>query len=448
MSWDVIARALFVDNGAAAGLAKFNSQIHEITKAAPGGARGLRTFETGLQTLALEAVGVQGPVGKLAEGLLRFGGGSTLILGAAAGIGLIAGAYKLAAAEAEHLKENNEKLAQSWRDVAAQGKPLVALGNQLQAAITKETAAQAEFNKLSQTAMGKTRGSPGEIALAETGLSQAQHDVAQIRGLFHAEQNRLISEANQRGQKWAQAFLKGVENLDLVSQLRTLALGGTAYNQQFGAMGRETGKLWAEAWLKAAEGMLDRGLDIQGHRLGTGLGSGLLTGKGGPKLEGALSPGFKPEKFPPREYFISDLEKSGGKAQPTRPDPARLAAEAVALLGALQQGGVAGILGAAGGLASTASGLKGLGGLGPVGIGLSVASGIFGMFDHSAERRHREQMAELTRIRENTTKRGEPGRQSFTFILNGKEISGAILQDVIYGYGRAARTNNLPVLPP
>ena len=72
-------------------------------------------LETGLQSLAFEAAGIQGPLGRVAEGFLRFGGGSALVLGAAAGLGLIAGAYKLAAAEAEQLQATNEKLAESWR---------------------------------------------------------------------------------------------------------------------------------------------------------------------------------------------------------------------------------------------------------------------------------------------------------------------------------------------
>src|SRR5262245_29091835 len=119
MAFDVLVRALFTDSGAAAGIAKLNAQLHEVTQAAPGGARGLRLFEGGLQTLAAQAIGIEGPIGRVAEGLLRFGGGSALVLGATAGIGAIAGAYKLANAEAEHLADTNEKLNQSWRNAVA-----------------------------------------------------------------------------------------------------------------------------------------------------------------------------------------------------------------------------------------------------------------------------------------------------------------------------------------
>src|ERR1043166_9669357 len=100
MAWDIVARALFTDNGATAGLAKLNAEIHDVAKAAPGGTRAFSVMERGLSTLAFEAAGVTGPMGRIAESLLKFGGGSTLVLGAAAGIGLIAEAWKASAAEA------------------------------------------------------------------------------------------------------------------------------------------------------------------------------------------------------------------------------------------------------------------------------------------------------------------------------------------------------------
>lgn len=126
-----------------------------------------------------------------------------------------------------------------------------------------------------------------------------------------------------------------------------------------------------------------------------------------------------------------------------------MAAAFVTAAGQFQRGGAAGILGGFGSLASGASLLKDAPSfLGPLGFGLSAAGTLFSMFDHSAERRQREMMDELRRIRQNTEHRGLPDKTSFTFLLNGKEISGAVLQDVIYGYNRAVRTNNLPALPP
>lgn len=135
-------------------------------------------------------------------------------------------------------------------------------------------------------------------------------------------------------------------------------------------------------------------------------------------------------------------EKGGQKAGIT------MAAAFVTAVGQFQQGGAAGVAGGFGSLVTGASALKGAPAiLGPIGFGLSAVGTLFSMFDHSAERRQREQMAELTRIRQNTDKRGQPDHISVTVLVNGKEVTGAILQDVMYGIRRAERTNAVPVLP-
>ncbi len=133
-----------------------------------------------------------------------------------------------------------------------------------------------------------------------------------------------------------------------------------------------------------------------------------------------------------------------GRQEPkTKLDYGAIAASSLALVGALQQGGAGGILSAGGGLIGS------LGkDFGPLGVGLTALGGVFSLFDHSQERRQKEMMAELTRIRQNTEKRDQPGRTSLTVLINGKEVSGAILDDVIYGIRRAERTNAIPVLPP
>src|SRR5262245_35519806 len=56
--------------------------------------RALNTLKGGMVSLAAQATGTSGPIAKLASGLLMFGGGSTLILGVAAGIGAISLAYR------------------------------------------------------------------------------------------------------------------------------------------------------------------------------------------------------------------------------------------------------------------------------------------------------------------------------------------------------------------
>jgi len=91
-----------------------------------------------------------------------------------------------------------------------------------------------------------------------------------------------------------------------------------------------------------------------------------------------------------------DIGRQGPKE---KPDYALIAASSVALMGALRQGGAAGILGAAGGVASQLGNIKSLAGtFGPIGIGLNIASGIFGLFNNEEDRRHKEMMAELRKI--------------------------------------------------
>jgi hypothetical protein len=466
MTWDIIARGLFVDNGAAAGIAKFNDQIHGVAKAAPGGTRGLNALEGGLRALAFEAVGVQGPIGRVAEGLLKFGGGSALVLGAAAGIGLIAGAYRLANAEAAKLAETNEKLTKTWGDLMARGHATVALQNELLAAVAEQTKAEKELASLKSVGgrLGITRllpSTPGEIAQAQANVDAAGRNVTILRNQLNQAHGQLAADAAKGGEKWATAFVEGISHLDPQSRIKTLLLA----RGQFEQIGGDAGDKWATAYLKAVNDrmagwsptprLMQPGLrgpfDIQGFDF-TGPGAAFRAAAGPTRslTVPTFGAGFA---LAPKEPFTFDaidrhISRFGTPEPPKRekPDYAAIAASSVALLGAIRQGGAAGILGGAGSVAMS---------LGknftPIGIGLNIASGVFGLFDHSEERRHREvmkQLEELTRIRQNTDKRGQPQRTSVTILVNGKEISGAILDDVIYGIRRAERRNAVPVLPP
>lgn len=77
--------------------------------------RGLDIAERGMRNLAFRAVGIEGPVGKVAEGLLLFGGGGPLVLGATAGLGAIALAMNLMGKEAAEARANLDSLVQTAR---------------------------------------------------------------------------------------------------------------------------------------------------------------------------------------------------------------------------------------------------------------------------------------------------------------------------------------------
>jgi hypothetical protein len=159
MSWDIIARALFVDNNAAAGLKKFNDQVHDVAKAAPGGTRGIRMFESGLRSLAFQAAGTAGPVGSAVGGLLQFSGGAGLVVGASIGIGLVGAAFKEMAADAKLAADNVEAAAKRIREsIAAAAKKAGGEGAEGVARFEQRIAeAQARLESLRTSPLGPQR---------------------------------------------------------------------------------------------------------------------------------------------------------------------------------------------------------------------------------------------------------------------------------------------------
>jgi hypothetical protein len=85
-------RGMQIADGA---VANFTNRTANATRAVEGTERGLRVAERGFQNLAFRLAGVEGPIGKITEGLLMFGGGSSLVLTVTAGLGAIALAYQV-----------------------------------------------------------------------------------------------------------------------------------------------------------------------------------------------------------------------------------------------------------------------------------------------------------------------------------------------------------------
>lgn len=118
------------------GMAQAEGTVNRFNTHVTGSGRGLAIMETGLRRLGFEAVGLKGPLGKVAEGLALFGGGSTLVLGVAAGLGAIALAMKLMGQEAEETQKRVEGLIKMARGggfgAETAQKPLEAQLGQLQ----------------------------------------------------------------------------------------------------------------------------------------------------------------------------------------------------------------------------------------------------------------------------------------------------------------------------
>lgn len=448
MTWDVVLRALFTDNGAAAGLAKLNDQIHGVAKAAPGGTRGFTMMERGLQTLAAEAIGVSGPIGKIAEGLLKFGGGSGLVLGAAAGIGVIALAYNALTKESREAAEAQVKLREELvRTAAVRAEAKVPetqkIGRDVSSArdeltrLNAERAARVAF--LTETSLASGQGTEALKEWLQTDTAIKKIDEARAALSLTLIQNQRAGVTATKEETEAKDKLLKVEQ----ERLRVAHLARIEETQ-------------SEISLYRGELRSRRPISFTSPAFGgfgTDTNDPLRTGRGTTFGQGLILDQFRGRIFgAPQPAVIGGLKPDTKDASWLKSGQL-IASGFFQAVTAIRGGGTAGIFGGLGGLATSASGIsgisKGLGDtLGLVGFVGSALGTVFSLFDHSQERRQREQMAELTRIRQNTDKRGQPDHINVTVLVNGKEVTGAILQDVIYGIRRAERTNAVPVLPP
>lgn len=426
MSFDLLLRAFFTDSGAGAGLAKLNAGIKDVEKASPGGARGLLAIERGLSTLAAEAVGIQGPVGRVAEGLLRFGGGTGLVLGAVAGIGIIGEAYKLSAAEAEKLSAAHDKLAASYDRVLARGKPQVQAQSEARDAVktARDELERLRNPSLSASVIGFI--TPGDIAQAQENYNAALRQQNQIRVEGMRAQDDAVASAGREAMALeltnairARAIETGAQERDTLVQVTRVTAEAAAAaahldsthtaafvaNQIRIAQGKEENKV-----LEAQRDLL---VDIEqiSAEVSRAMGKINLADIQVPSLKDVMrGPEFRKSfsaldegRLDASTFFARGVGKSAEKegieaarGKDQHIDTAAIAASALAVVGALKQGGAAGIFGAAGGLASELGQIKGLAGFTPVGIGLNVLSGITGLFgglDAAAERRHQEKEA-------------------------------------------------------
>ena len=422
-SWDIIVRTFFSDGGLSAGLAKANAGLTQLGKSGPGARAGLKAVEIGARQLAFEAAGLQGGIGQLVRGLAMFGGGSALMLGVVAGVGAVALAYRALTKDTREAAEEQKKLQEVLHRVA-------------QSAREARTPASERIG-VQQGQRGTRFGELNTQIAAE--MANLRANVATRRYEYESDEEalqRMIAEDTK-----LQALYR--ERRQLGQDIRTETVSAADATEKE-----------AEAMKRAADQA--RQLKLEAIQF---LQTQIQLEKGG--VFQALRPTFNAPAFGssyqpgPSATTFESIRKNQPRfvapdVTPTRvPFPtAAVAAAAVAALGAMQAGGTGGTISGLGGLATALSGAKGLGALNPVGIGLTALGGVFSLFDHSQDRRQREMMEELRRIRENTTKRDQPDHVSLTLLVNGKEITGAILGDIAYGLQRMRDTNGLPVLPP
>lgn len=497
MSFDLLVRNLWTDSGVSGGLAKLNNDLDKLGRSGPGARTGLRLAETGMRTLAFEAAGVQGPLGRVAAGLLSLGGGNALVIGAAAGIGVVAAAYNLFTAGAKEAAKAHEDFLKGLEATGPAGKALAARMN-LIAAQDKLTAMEA------RQARAVTAGKIFAGGLVSLGgynpkqLEDQRQEVARLSNVAATAEGDLSDAAN----KAIQTLSRQGDVLAATVRIRTHAVAvGQEESRTLEQIARATAELTAATMglgtsqtaalvnasvrverlkeenrtLEAQRDLLKEldqiNADVAGF-FATPFALQNLAALKVPTLQDLLAQ----EGSRQAGLQTATVEKQGGefafqnfdstffanvqagvddalaKTPGFKGGGLVMAQAFVTAVGQFAQGGTPGIFGGVGSLLTGASQVTAFssaaGVLGPAGFIASAFGSIFSVFDHSAAQRHREALAELTRIRQNTDKRGQPDHISVTVLVNGKEVTGAILQDVMYGIRRAERTNAVPVLPP
>lgn len=118
MDLEIIRAQLVADTQPfVAGLERAGGALGTMGQRAQTSSRGLTVIRGAMVGLAAQATGAAGPVGRLAQGLLLLGGGSTAVLGAAAGIGALALAYNELTKETREAKKAQEDMIESLKGI-------------------------------------------------------------------------------------------------------------------------------------------------------------------------------------------------------------------------------------------------------------------------------------------------------------------------------------------
>lgn len=222
--------------------------VTELGGAAQGAGPHLFGLRRAAETVALSAVGAEGPVGRLSGALLMFGAGGTVTIAAAAGLAIIAAGYRLVTQDAREAAEAHQKFLDKLHEqVAARvpGQDKLAQA-QLELSNARDQLAELEQHA-EQVRQGRLvgRGRTDEIALdeARAAITAAEAVVNQLRAAANTE-HAAAGEAS--GKAWAANFLKGISQLDVASQMRTLL----AARSTFVGHGRDAAAAWVDAFDK------------------------------------------------------------------------------------------------------------------------------------------------------------------------------------------------------
>lgn len=373
-----------------------SQHVARWTSTTGSAARGTAMLRTGLQQLAFEGLGVMPPaLARVSTGMLTIFGPAGVMLGAVAVLGVVSMAFDRAAKSAQELVETGERVRNFQM---GHTKMLGDIGPGIQQTpaeqlltLEEQRRRALDFQKrLGPAMMGLARVAVGEDPTQVAAAATRNYDA--ITEAIH-RLDRAIRDLKNDLLPMPRSFLDQINErltIELPSRLVVPSMVGGG-------------------------GLPDIDRSPGAHFLGS-------------------------TDFAPREFFLQELEKAGGKTRPSSwMTPEFLMMSTMALAQGAQNG--------PGGFLTAMSGPLAMANP-AIGAVSATLGTIFGIFDRNEERRQRDALDELKRIRENTERRGQPGRVSVTILLNGREVSGAILEDVLYGIRRAERTNAVPILPP
>jgi hypothetical protein len=467
------------DVGAAAGgtVGPFDKLVRSFTT----GTGSANAFKNAVQSLSFHAAGIPGPVGKASAAIGAMGLGSGPVLLATAAVGALALGYRVLTRDAREAAEAADKLTESLKRQGASAQ-LRAIQESLTEAGQGVFAAQSraqqgplggntilEWNALlKQGALEDAGEKAVAAALAIRDIraddhlktirslelearlfgqsAEAQARIrAEAQGFTAAETERLVTATRILERKKEETREIEMQRREIEMQrnlLAEIAAISQAISQDISDFfaGPEGFPTFAQeiiagikaptlADLLAQEGQRQTGLTIAGMGLDTDA------------IRASIDDTIREGQQNIAEGLADEAAmKRGGMM---------MASAFVTAVGQFAGGGTAGAFGGIGSLLTGASALKGAPSfLGPVGFAFSAIGSIVSVFDRGQDRRHREAMDKLTRIVENTDKRGQPDKTSVTILLNGREVSGAIVDDVLYAIRRQERLDAVPRLPP
>lgn len=180
--------------------------MNDFAMRAGQSSRAIGILRNGMVGLATQAAGVTGPIGRLAQGLLMLGGGGTVVLAVAAGVGAISIAYRKLTQDSRDAEQAQKDLTKALQGVGVHG--------QLTAARMQEANARQALGRLDQP------GFFGRIAdIFRTEGEMETRRQAALRDISGAE--NAVARAAAEVAKWQAAIAADAER-EASARMRSL----------------------------------------------------------------------------------------------------------------------------------------------------------------------------------------------------------------------------------